>query len=183
MVTRTPKQLRKLVVASGAGTLLALALAAPSLADNQVTTEVQGGLLSALFEDAGLSAVPYSFSNETSTGSVTLVASDERGTAAGWTVTMQVTAPLDGPGANEIPAANLSITGYGTVTAISGDSDPLPATGATGALNVERTVLSAADTEGAGIYNAPVNLALDVPAESPLGTYTATVIVTANDLP
>ncbi|HET7399537.1 MAG TPA: hypothetical protein VFJ94_13550, partial [Intrasporangium sp.] len=136
---------------------------------------------------------------QNSTGTMTITADDSTGTGAGWNVTEQVsnliyTGSYTG---TDIPAANLAITSVGAVTATAGQTvdntgtDLSPTgpqsanktSGVTGTLETARTVFRAGVNYGLGTYTLPVNLNLEVPADSRVGTYTGTLTTTITSAP
>jgi hypothetical protein len=146
--------------------------------------------LSASVANASLPATPYSHTNRTTSGSLTLTATDTGNcilficTNDGWNVTLLASSfAYSGPnGGTAIPAANLSITNARAPTRVSGDQ--IDATGGprttnvTGALNTARKTLQADQGFGIGTYQQVIDVNLVVPGGSRAGTYTTTLTVT-----
>jgi len=174
-----------------AASIFALSLGTSALAENTVTQVITGGSLTASIADATLT--PIAFSNEagTSTGMLQVEVNDARGTDDGWSVTIQSTGGFSGTddGINDvtgktIPAAGFAITGYDGSPVAS----PVVATGAvqgtdTGVLTTAHTVMTAAGGGGTGIFTQGVNIELNIPAQTAVGTYVATVTVLTADAP
>ena len=145
--------------------------------------------------DLTLPTVAYAHSAQTATGSMTLTASDDTGSNAGWNVTIQSSAFVWSAGTGgatsgtDIPAANFSLTSAAAPTMTSGQAvnatgGPLvPATSPLGALNQPRKVLQANPLFGGGSYSQILGVRLDTPARSTTGTYTSTFTVSMTSGP
>jgi hypothetical protein len=148
-------------------------------ADSDVAVNVTGGSQSASFANAALTPVTTSHSATTSNGALLLTADDSTGTGAGWTVTAAVSdfAYTGAHNGVAIDASNFSIV-PSTVTSTAGQGTGGLIVGAGGSLDTARTVLSAAADSGMGTYSQAVDAALNVPADSFVGTYTGTLTTT-----
>lgn len=187
----------KIIVASTlvAGSLLI----APAAFASTVTQGVTGGTLTASATDVSLGSITTTHTDQDSAGSMTVTADDSTGTGSGWNVTEQVSdlAYTGSNGGTAIPAANVSVTSVGAVTATAGQTvdpngtDVAPtgpqsanvASGVSGTLDAPVKVLVAGANYGQGTYTAPVNLNVTVPAESRVGTYTGTLTTTITSAP
>ncbi|MCU1568605.1 MAG: hypothetical protein JWQ56_3542 [Pseudarthrobacter sp.] len=165
-------------LAVGAVTAAAIVVSpAAFAADSDVAVSVTGGLRTASFADASLTPVATSHSATTSNGSLVLTADDSTGTGAGWTVTASVSDfAYSGvhSGGTDISAANFTIA-PSTVSSVAGQDTTGLTVGAGGSLDTPRTVLSADVNSGMGTYSQAVSAALNVPADSFVGTYTGTL--------
>ncbi|GAB4335081.1 MAG: hypothetical protein Kow0010_22400 [Dehalococcoidia bacterium] len=147
-------------------------------------SQAASALRTASIADFTLPAVSYSHNDQTSTGELTLTVSDDG--VDGWNVTVQASSFVySGPnGGTDIPAANFSITAANEPTVVSGQAvDPtggpqVPASGATGALDVPRKVLHADAGYGQGTYEQRLDVSLTIPGMARAGTYTSTLTVT-----
>jgi len=177
---------RRPVPAAALAALATAALVMPVAAANQVTQTINAGTRTASIADLSLSAVNYSHSSQSNTGTMALTADDSSGTGAGWNVTVQSSAFVySGPnGGTNIPAANFSITNAGAPTRTAGQNvDVLggpsaPLVGSTGSLEVARKTVSALVGYGQGTYTQNLDVSLTIPALSRVGTYTGTMTVT-----
>lgn len=178
---------RLLTLVGAAG--LSLAMLAPALADNTVTTSVissAASIRSARTTDFTLPAVTYSHTDQSQSGSLALIADDSSGTNAGWNVTVQASSfAYSGPNSGTaIPASNFSLTSASTPTKTSGQNvnatggPMVPATSPVGTLDVARKVVQANAGFGKGTYTQTLGVSLVVPADSVIGTYTSTLTVT-----
>ena len=119
-------------------------------------------------------SAPYSFSDQSLQGALSYRVS-AAGVCAGWNVSLSATDFVgDGtaPG-RTIPAANLAVTGASR-----------PAGGPTvppgfGTLDREVRVLAGSGEAHTGSFEQDVTLRLTIPGGMPVGTYTATIMVTA----
>jgi hypothetical protein len=151
------------------------------------------GVRTAFVAATELSPVPASSSTQTSTGALTLWATDTTNTGTGWNVTVQSSAfRYSGPNAgSDIPASDFGVTSLGALSRSSGQAittgtDAAPAgpqsanlsAGVSGAVNTPLKVLTAAAGYGAGSYSQLVNVSLGVPGNSKPGLYTGTLIIT-----
>jgi hypothetical protein len=173
-----------------AALLLSLSLTLAQ-ADNSVTQAVTGGAQSATVRDLTLEPVPYSTSDQHSQGTLQLTVSDGSGTGAGWQVTLQSSAFVySGSHAGQnIPAAAFAITSAAPSVTTSGQAFDatggpyVPSSGATGALDMARTVLRADAGFGQGDYTQDLAVELTIPGMSVVGVYTGSFTVTIGAAP
>lgn len=152
--------------------------------DVEITTLAEGGVLAVSIGDLNFGEFPYALETRTPTGTITINASDMRGTAAGWNVTLSGTDFSTG-GATPITfgISNLSLpTGnVNHVNAGSGHATstlPVP-TAASPVSATAATVLSAPVGTGAGKYeNQRPGTALTIPGGTLVGAYQSTLTVT-----
>jgi hypothetical protein len=165
---------------------LGLLLAGPAavFAANTVTEDVTAGTRTASITDLALQSLPVAHVDTTTAGdSLDLGVDDSSGTGAGWNVTIE-SSDLVYSGANngtDIPADHLAIgtplaPAHTAGQAIDGTNGPL-LVGAGGTLDAPVKVINAAADYGQGTYTQSIPVALTVPAESRVGTYTATLTV------
>jgi len=162
------------------------ALVMPVAAANQVTQTINAGTRTASIADLALSAVNYSHSAQSNTGTMVLTADDSSGSGAGWNVTVQSSAFVysGANGGTNIPAANFAITTAGAATRTAGQSVDIvggpstPLVGSTGSLDIARKTMSALVGFGQGTYTQNLDVSLSIPALSRAGTYTGTMTVT-----
>jgi hypothetical protein len=95
----------------------------------------------------------------------------------GWNITLSASPYVySGIGVSSgIPASNLSLTSS-TLPAGAGLTIPVTA----GSLGTSAKVLSASPSNGIGTFTQTLNLNLSIPAGAAVGTYRATVTVTAS---
>lgn len=176
-----------LTVAALAGVVLAL----PVQGADSVTQTVNAGTRTASITDLTLTAKAYSHSDQASTGTMVLRADDSSGSGEGWNVTVQSSAFVY-TGANSgtnIAAANFSITTANAPTVVAGEAidatggPKVPATGATGTLDVARKTVQANVGFGEGTYDQNLDVSLTIPGGSRAGTYTGTMTVTISAAP
>lgn len=161
------------------------------------------GALSASVANGAFPAVTYSHTNQTTSASLTLTATDTGQcilticTNQGWNVTLLASSfAYSGPNSGTaIPAANLTITTARPPTVVSGQAiSPTGGprtTSVTGALNVARKTLQADGPTGTiiltyygiGTYEQVIDVNLVVPGGSRAGTYTTTLTVTISTGP
>ena len=162
-------------------------------AADTVTQVLNGGTRTASVADLTMSAVNYSHSAQTNTGSMTLTADDSSGTGLGWNVTIQSSAFVYS-GANSgtnIPAANFSLTSAAAPTATAGQAvdvlgvggPKVPAVSPVGTLDSARKTVQALPTFGQGTYTQALGVSLSIPAQSRAGTYTGTLTTTISAAP
>lgn len=183
--------LRRTLAGLGLTAVITALAAMPVLAVDTVTQAVNAGTRSASVADTTLTAVTYSHSAQTNTGSLTLTADDSSGTGAGWNVTIlsSAFAYTGTNGGTAIPAANFSITSAAAPTMTAGQAidatggPKVPATGSTGTLDVARKTIQANAGFGQGTYTQALGVSLNIPAQSRAGTYTGTLTVTISSGP
>jgi hypothetical protein len=168
-------------------TFLALAIGAlavtPSLANTTMTQTIIDGTRSADLSSLTFDPLNYSNTDQLSTGMMTLTASDNTGTGAGWNITIQssdfaYSGDYEG---SAIPAANASVNTPGTPELASGQAisaEEGPYAGLGGSLDTPRKVIFAGEGGGKGTYTQELPVQLTVPGGSLVGTYTSTITVT-----
>lgn len=134
--------------------------------------DVMAGSLTVSITSASLSPVTYSSQTTTSTGQIVIAVNDQRGTRAGWSVSLS-SGDFTSP-SSTIPNDLLSITAAGQPI---GSAGPYAGPNATGSLGEARVVAIAQPGSGAGVYQQVINIALRIPPYTPVGTYTATLVV------
>ena len=180
---------KQLLMALSVTGVLALGLAAPVGAVNEVTQGVTAGGLTATIADLTMNSAGYSHSEQLSTSTLRLNIDDLTGSDAGWNVSVQsgdfvwsgaVPAKDIGAANFEITMANLPVVVLGQAVA----AFPIqPATGSTGTLDNAITVVTSSAAFGNGSYYQDLDVTLTIPGDSPLGTYTGTLITTISSGP
>jgi hypothetical protein len=141
--------------------------------------------------DLVLSSVSYNNAVQNVAGTMTLTVDDSTDSSLGWGVTVQVSAfayagSALGGAANNIPAANLSVTGAAEPNTVAGHAaSSVAATGpqvattfAPGSLATPRRTIEATAGYGQGTYTQALAVNLTIPAMSHVGTYTGTLVET-----
>lgn len=167
--------------------------AAPSITaanggDAQVTLSVTGGNLA--YELSGGTMTPVSFdygrTGATATkGTVTLTVDDARGTFEGWSLVVEATSfEYSGlaSGNNDISASRATIV-PGSPKLLAGSGLKGISAGGSGSLDSKRIVLSAESGSGSGAFSQDIEIHLDIPANSPAGTYTTLLTVSTSEAP
>lgn len=166
----------------------ALAQPVPSATGNatvSITSDTTTNFLAVSITNASFLAVPFSFVNQPTTGSLTVTATDTRGSSAGWAVTLNATdfRRSDNP-AIAFDISNLNLNAgtlialfYGgsmgsTVGIIASSAAPVQETGLG-----TTTIINSPPPAGSGQYELPMNGALNVPGGTLIGTYTSVVTV------
>lgn len=136
-----------------------------------------------------LSDVLYSHAAQSSSGTMTLTATNDATTGFSVTILASDFAYSGLYSGSPIPAANFSITSAGTPAVTTGQAvDPtggprVPATNATGALNVARKTIQANAGFGVGAYTQALAVTLSIPGRTRAGTYTSTLTTTISAAP
>ena len=162
-----------------------LAQAVPTDTGNatvSITSDATVNYLAVSISDASFTPKPYSFTDQSTSGALTVTVTDTRGTAAGWNVNLDATD--FGSGGGSFSISNLSLTAGAVAGALFQDAtaSALGIT-ASNASPVKKTgvsttkVLSAAVASGAGLFNLPMTGSLNIPGGTLVGTYTSTVTV------
>jgi hypothetical protein len=186
----------------GSSMLIAAAIAfgatVPALAAD-VTATIEAGALSSSISnfDFGEGITYMNVANPVS-GVLALAADDSRGgaeaTSPGWHVNVQLD-PIAGfaPDATAIsngnaliPASALALRAGGTGTPLRVAGQSVSSTGGqgpevaltAGTLELAKKVLSAGEGFGSGTYTQNFGVVLTVPAQTKVGTYTGTLVVT-----
>jgi hypothetical protein len=187
MFPKLPSMQGKRTLFALAGALLvSLGVAAPTLADNTVTTTVIGGIRDAHTYNLNLGSFNYSHDDQVVGDTMVLWADDSSGTNAGWNVTIVASNfAYAGPnGGVAIPNSNFAITGTGFVNKLKGQGvtpphgPQVPATSPAGTLNTPRKVIFADPGHGKGTYEQDIDVELLIPGTSVAGTYTSNLTVT-----
>ncbi len=161
---------------------------AATTADATVAITTQPGAgLTASIQAASLGSYPYSFSQQTATGTLTLGATDTRGTAAGWHVSLNAQSAnfVGTTASNTIPVSGLKINAAGTISTISGNAvvtgqtTPGITSVSTGAANIWAAALGSGD----GNYTLVSGVSLVIPAGKLVDSYTVTLEVGINTGP
>jgi hypothetical protein len=185
--------LKRFTAIAGAVAMLVAGLASANAATTanasvEITVPAGSGLTASI-QNATLDPVPYSFSNQTASGTLTLGATDNRGTAAGWHVSLKASAPtFVGSAGNpfNIPVGGLAIVSGGTVSRISGNLDvsgqSRPGIGSVSD-STAAPLWSAAVGSGDGDYKLASTANLLVPGGTRVDTYTVTLQVSIDSAP
>ena len=149
-----------------------------TIAAGALTNETSGVVLSGITlggantESSGAPATPW-------------VATDARGSGAGWNVTIS-SSSFAGSAGGSIPYTNFKIAlAQGAITSSVGATAP-PTTGAATATAFSATpltLLTATGPAGMGAYNYTPNFVLTVPASATPGLYTANMTISINSGP
>jgi hypothetical protein len=138
--------------------------------------------LTASVAAATLPPVNYSTAAQTTSGTLALTVTDQRGTADGWSVALSISDFAysgSSPTGTAIPAGAFSVTAANAPSVDRGQPvDPIggpaqPGSGVMGPLDQPVVVLVAADGYGAGAYTQVIDVTLTIPANSQTGAYTA----------
>jgi hypothetical protein len=175
-----------------AAAAVSIVVSMPVSAANTVTQTINAGTRSASIANLTLSAVSYSHSAQTSSGTMVLTADDSSGSGAGWNVTVQGSdfVYTGSNGGTDIPAANFSVTAASAATSTAGQTvdgtggPKVPAAfSAPATLDSARKTLQANANYGQGTYTQNLSVSLAIPAQSRVGTYTGTMTVTISSGP
>ncbi|MDP1808055.1 MAG: WxL domain-containing protein [Actinomycetota bacterium] len=144
----------------------------------QVTVVVKGGPLSLTpSADQTLADAVLDGNDTSTTGSLgELQVKDARGTGAGWYVTAAATDFAEQSTANTIAAGGFTVPVAPVVTTIAGNGGVTSAAGTLSGAGF--TLLNSSSPNGRGRYSATPDLLLQVPAQTYIGTYAATVTET-----
>jgi hypothetical protein len=177
---------RSVVTIGGAALMLAAMGAPAAMADTggNASVTVTEGTLSASF--AAVDFGNFTFDNDDVANTAlaetqSLIVTDQRGTSAGWNVSVSVSDLASG--ANVIPAGAVSVASAGTVSVGYGQALPGDATGprasatVVGTLDGARSVALSDVGQGTGEYTIPLDLELIVPNGALPGVYSGTVTV------
>lgn len=165
------------------------AQSAPTATGNatiRVTSDTNTNYLAVSITNADFGGVPYSFQNQTRSGSLTVGVIDTRGTAAGWNVTLSASDFQTATGSQFFDISNLSLTPGTQIGVPYVTGDPVPSTAgltASGAAPVQETgtgstkIWSAGVLAGAGQFALPLTGSLTVPGGTLVGDYTSVITV------
>jgi hypothetical protein len=178
-------RIKKLTVGLTLGSVVALSAVGAAFADtSDFTQSVTGGSLSAtVVTDPTFGAVVYSYTSETSDGTLAIQVDDSRGTGAGWHLTLSSsTLAYTGshPTQAALAATNVSIQSAAAPVSVAGEDTTgvtVP-TGIPGTLDVPRTFLTAASDAGEGTYTQDVTIRVTLPAQTATGDYNGTLTLT-----
>lgn len=146
-------------------------------------------LSSASVANLALPAVIYSHAAQSSSGTMTLTATNDATTGFSVTILASGFAYSGLNAGSPIPAVNFSITlaaapAVTTGQAVDATGGPrVPATNATGALNVARKTIQADAGFGVGTYTQALAVTLSIPGQTRAGTYTSTLTTTIGAAP
>jgi hypothetical protein len=185
---------RRLAIGLGAAALLSAAISGPAFAANTVTQQITGSGLTASVADLTLTSVAYQNAAHDVTGTMVLTADDSTGSNAGWNVTVMSSDLVwvgTANGGIDIPAARFALTSAAVPARIAGQAvdvalstgPQVPPTSPIGTLDSARKVLVATAAYGAGTYTQALGVTLTIPAQSRVGTYTATLTTTITSAP
>ena len=185
---------RRLALGLGTGALLVGSLAGPALAEDTVTQTITGSGLTASVADLTLTSAAYQNTAHDVTGTMTLTASDNTGTGAGWNVTIESSAFVwvgTANGGIDIPASKFALTTAGAAVLVAGQAvapalstgPQVPPTSPIGSLATPRKVLVATAAYGSGTYTQALGVTLTIPAMSRVGVYTGTLTTTITSAP
>jgi hypothetical protein len=176
----------------GAAALLVGTLAGPAFAAT-VTAEITGGGLSASVADLTLPSSSYQNAAHDVSGTMVVTADDSRGTAAGWSVTVQGSdfVYAGAAGGIDIPASSFALTSAEEPTWIAGqvvsliaaNGPQIPPEVVYGSLASPIKTIRATAAYGAGTNSQNLGVTLTIPAQSHVGTYTGTLTTTISATP
>ncbi len=145
-----------------------------------ITGNVSENYLAVQITAGNFAPRPYSFTEQTTTGTVTIAVTDTRGTNAGWGVNIAGGAFTGSAGSfaatnlGLVPGAPQAISGAcGVTTSASGQT-----AGAIASISSSPSRIWTANSgSGAGCFQLPVSATLSIPGETLIGEYTARITV------
>lgn len=163
--------------------VLALGLVTPALAETiemRVLPNTSADALTASLErDSSMNVFSFSNQSGTSTGVLTVLIRDERGTYAGWNVTLESSDFIhitdDVPA---IPASGFTVASSAGIAAEVGATDGIDVVNTGVSLNTGPRIVQAVEGAGTGMYAQKLNVELEIPARQPRGEYRSDVTVT-----
>jgi hypothetical protein len=173
--------------------VLALGSAAPGMASNTISQQIlcpgtpalSARVLGQSQPDGRPHVTFRAYGQRHSDAYITLVVSDSTCRGNGWNVTLQgLSIDFKGKNGTALTPKSLTLVEVGSPTAVIG-SQPIGVTGGPaavkqlGTLDRTRKVIRAAPKFGLGTYTERLTLRLSFPNTKAVGTYTATVVVTA----
>lgn len=191
--------LKSKVMTFAAASIFALSLGTSAMAATPATVKQEivpnaesAETLNASLANGTMSS--FTFSNDagqSSTGSLTLGVKDARGSNAGWTVTLQVGSfqrgadgqNVTGLVTTDIASSGFAITRAGTLTSNPGSPTGIIPAAPSSGFATPKTVLTASQGAGTGVYSQPYDVSLAIPAQQAPGTYTADVTVSISSAP
>lgn len=144
---------------------------------------------SASVAELALPDIAYSHSAQSSSGTMTLTATNDATTGFSVTILASDFVYSGLFGGSAIGASNFSVTGAGTPVMSTGQpADPIggprvPVAIATGGLDVPRKTIQADAGFGVGTYTQALGVTLSIPGQTSAGTYTSTLTTTISAAP
>jgi hypothetical protein len=146
-----------------------------------VSFEVEAGYLTVGLVDGSLAAVPFSVGEESTTGSIGVEVTDERGGNGEWDVLLQAGPFVGDETEDVIPASALSYTGYSNENETNGTEGAVDYSGVEGTLDDSVEIASGVEAHGAYTWDA--ELSLDVPGSTLADTYHSELTLTEAQAP
>lgn len=158
---------------------LGMAVRAQTLDQRVVPNPSADALTAALDGDSRMDVFTFSETAGISTGTLTIIVQDGRGTNTGWNVTLASGdfVPVSGD-APVIPARGFQVVSDGGITAGIGGIDGISVVNTGVPLDTGTRILQAGTGAGTGEYAQRLNVQLDIPAWQPIGEYRSEVTVT-----
>jgi putative surface cell wall-binding protein len=183
----------RLTMGLGMAALLVGIPAGPAFAGT-VTAEITAGGLTVSVSDLVFPPSVYQNTAHDVTGTMVVTADDSRGTAAGWSVSIEGSefSYTGTAGGTNIPAANFVLASAAEPVLVAGQAVDLTAsTGPQipiegivyGSLASPIKTIRATAAYGAGTYTQNLGVTLTIPAQSKVGTYTGTLTTTISATP
>jgi hypothetical protein len=165
----------KLKVGIAAVALGALLVVPSASADTEpVSFEISGGAFTIGLSEGSMAAVPTYGMNMSTTGSIAVEVSDMRGTDGNWDASLAV-ANFTSPTTDEIPAANMDVTGNSVVDSSGGVGEPVTTT----AIDLSTAKQIASAIGATGVHTWTSDLGLDIPDGTKAGVYSSTLTLTS----
>ncbi len=160
-----------------------LAPGASALAQNTVEIAITPGttLTASLNSDVTMTVANFSLAEQRTTGTLTLRVEDGRGTQQGWRVTIAAGDFVSGDA--RIPASGFSFSSPGALHTEIGETTGIGYGEPGTSLSSSQMVMYAVPGAGTGIYRQELNVALEIPAQTPAGTYRSEVTVSIISAP
>jgi hypothetical protein len=145
-----------------------------------------GALSVSITESEAFDDISYSFQDQAVSGQLTVLVTDQRGSAAGWTFNLRGSDFTGGvTGANDsFPITGLALT-HASTTRVAGNSDIRGITGYSldSVQNTGQQIVSAAPGSGNGQYDVLYDGVLTIPGDTLVDEYTATITVEVPSAP
>lgn len=183
-------KLRNSILATAFATVLLASTALTGLTQTEgsstatvaISSDPNQNFLAVTITNASFGSKAYSFVDQTAVGSLLVTATDSRGTATGWNVTLSASDFVSGPNTFDIHFLSLSA---GTPNAVlsGGTTGTMSGVNATSAAPVQETgtsttkILAAGAGSGSGQYSLPMAGSLTIPGGTLVGNYASTVSV------
>jgi hypothetical protein len=184
--------LKSKIVTIATASILALSVATGAAAQQtaQVTQKITGGQFTYSITSGSLNDIVYDYTKTgeiATNGELTLTVDDARGTKQGWTVSMASTnftysGSAPNPHEHNIGADKFRVS-PAQPKMVKGESINGVSQLGGGTLQSSVGVIKADAGHGSGQYEQKLPVTLQVPAKSPVGTYTATITVTTTAAP